>query len=632
MYADGVTMFVEVGPKGVLTPLISDTLQDRPHLAVASNTSFGSAITQLNHCLGELAANGVDMQLDYLFARRSPEHIDFNQQPKKVKSHAVRLQLNYPQISLSDEVLRQVALDQPATTSSNEKHIVPDYVSHEQTIEPEQDVLQTYLSNMADFHKNLMGMQEEVMRAYLNQQQNQQDATSINSLPLIRNGLLACDVQETSAEAEVMLNLNEHQYLLDHAIGGYVSVTGGEPERVYLLPLTVALEMMAELSSLLIAGQKVVRITQVRAARRIRVGRDGCKIKLQARMLAESIVEASIEIDGNTKAPAMFCHVEFAPQYAASPAVPTISEPQRLPALSPDKLYAPNAMFHGPRMQSVLSIESIGKRHATGTLAARAASNWFANTNDPEFVTDPLLLDNSTQLVLFHLFEHNEEVSALLPFLVESVDCYTQLCLLRGNCRVIAVLNSVTSRGTEADVVIIDEQNNVVAKFTGISSRRIILTQSWKSYIAKPSVAFLSETLSFIQSAVNQSNLNNAIVQFSQMPEDDSTLTWCLDYVLHISEREEYLELPNLPRKREWLAGRIAAKEAVRRLLRSTRKLELCCADVIISVKQNGQPYATGAWVDAANSQPLLSISHKAGIAVAIAGDPHMSDGVGNRC
>ncbi len=633
MYENGITMFIEVGPKGVLTPLIGDTLQDKAHLAVASNTSYNSSITQLNHCLGELAAHGVDMQLDYLFARRAPEFIEFQERSKQQPRQLVRLDLKYPEIVLPEEIAKQLRADVPAQRATiRRKEAVYDDEIHEiEQSEQPLDVVQTYLSNMAEFHQNLMGMQEEVMRAYLSQEQSE-EPTPVELPPFLRNGLLRCEVSDQYAEVEVFVSLENHKYLLDHAIGGNVSSSAPEPERVYLLPLTVALEAMSESASLLIQGMPVVRVSGVRAARRIRVGREGCIIKLQARQVDDYAVEATIDLLGfeQSGSPAMSCRVEFAPQYPPTQTLSPSLTPSRVPSLAPEQLYQAKTMFHGRRMQSVVALDTVAKRLSSGFVQARSASDWFSGDDDPRFLIDPLLLDNSTQIVLFHLFEQEEEVSALLPFLVETLEIYTDLADLRGTLKVTAMLNSITSRGTEADVYIMDNNDLVLAKFIGISSRRIILNDSWKDYIAQPQTTFLSETMPLIEAALGRSDhWSNAIFQLGQLPADESTLTWCLDYVLHNSERQEYLALTNLPRKREWFCGRIAAKEAVRRLLKTSHNLSVCSADIIVEVNDQGQPFATGRWLDVVGSQPFLSISHKAGIAVAIAAHRRISRGVG---
>lgn len=667
MYADGVTMFVEVGPKGVLTPLIGDTLQDKEHLAVASNTSYNSSVTQINHCLGELAAHGVDMQLDYLFARRAPEFIEFDEVPKPRARQSVKLNLKYPRLSLPEEVAKQLRAEHQITAarhSDNLQQRRPDQgLSPDEDIERHSDyadehlqnseeqpldVVQTYLTGMAEFHNNLMGMQEEVMRAYLLAQQQEaaveppeaqleqaaamHAGPSLSLPPILRNGLIRCDVSEQQADAELFITLDSHRYLLDHAIGGNVSSAIPEPERVYLLPLTVALEAMSEIASLLIPGRPVIRLSTVRAARRIRVGREGCVLRLKAQQVDSYTYEASIDQVGAEQfnGPSMSCRVEFGDYYPAAPTLPKNAIPTRAATLHPSELYQPKTMFHGPRMQSVVALDAVGKRCSTGFVEARPAYDWFPGDDDPKFLIDPLLLDNSTQIVLFHLFEDKEDVSALLPFLVEKLELFTDLSNMRGTFKVSANLNSITSRGTEGDVCIMDNNNMVLAKFTGISSRRIILSDSWKEYIAHPQSTFLSDTMPYIEAALGRSDhWSNAILQSGQLPTDESTLTWCLDYVLHASERQEYLALTNLPRKREWFCGRIAAKEAVRRLLKASHNLSVCSADVIVTTNELGQPFATGKWIEIVGAEPYLSISHKAGIAVAIAAHRQASRGVG---
>ncbi len=70
MYAAGARVFVEVGPQGVLTSLVGQTLGDRPHLAAASDSKGRDGLVQLCHLLGQLLVHGVAANLDHLFASR----------------------------------------------------------------------------------------------------------------------------------------------------------------------------------------------------------------------------------------------------------------------------------------------------------------------------------------------------------------------------------------------------------------------------------------------------------------------------------------------------------------------------------------------------------------------------------
>jgi acyl transferase domain-containing protein/NAD(P)H-dependent flavin oxidoreductase YrpB (nitropropane dioxygenase family)/NAD(P)-dependent dehydrogenase (short-subunit alcohol dehydrogenase family)/acyl carrier protein len=76
MYAAGARIFVEVGPRGILTSLVDQILGDRPRLAVASDQSGRSGLAQLLHLLGHLAAQGVAVKLDRLYQGRPAQRLD----------------------------------------------------------------------------------------------------------------------------------------------------------------------------------------------------------------------------------------------------------------------------------------------------------------------------------------------------------------------------------------------------------------------------------------------------------------------------------------------------------------------------------------------------------------------------
>ena len=71
MYRDGARLFVEVGPRSVLTGLVPQTLGDREHLAVSVDRSGRSGVTSLLHALAALASEGVPVNTDRLFSGRA---------------------------------------------------------------------------------------------------------------------------------------------------------------------------------------------------------------------------------------------------------------------------------------------------------------------------------------------------------------------------------------------------------------------------------------------------------------------------------------------------------------------------------------------------------------------------------
>ncbi len=76
MHAAGARLFVEVGPRSVLTSLTDQILGDRPKLAVASNQNGKPGLTQLLHLLAQLAGQGSSLTLDRFYRDRSVRRLD----------------------------------------------------------------------------------------------------------------------------------------------------------------------------------------------------------------------------------------------------------------------------------------------------------------------------------------------------------------------------------------------------------------------------------------------------------------------------------------------------------------------------------------------------------------------------
>ncbi|MEW6298391.1 MAG: SDR family NAD(P)-dependent oxidoreductase [Thermodesulfobacteriota bacterium] len=76
MYQAGARLFVEVGPGNVLTNLVQQNLGARPHLAVAPGAGGRSTLLSLQLALAQLAAHGVPVNLDRLFAGREVRPLD----------------------------------------------------------------------------------------------------------------------------------------------------------------------------------------------------------------------------------------------------------------------------------------------------------------------------------------------------------------------------------------------------------------------------------------------------------------------------------------------------------------------------------------------------------------------------
>ena len=82
MYEDGARIFIEVGPRNILTNLVKQILSDQPHISVSIDQRGRSGLVQLQHCLGQLFTQGRQVNLDQLFFNR----IEQNWSTPKIQS------------------------------------------------------------------------------------------------------------------------------------------------------------------------------------------------------------------------------------------------------------------------------------------------------------------------------------------------------------------------------------------------------------------------------------------------------------------------------------------------------------------------------------------------------------------
>lgn len=672
MYAAGVRYFVEVGPKGNLTELVKEILGDRPHFVMASNVPGIASITQLNHLLAALFCQGRNLDLDYFYRRRNPVTLDLNKTECQAdsRSNGIKLALSFPEIKLDalPEALFNSASVLPDSGSQHAREILSaERSQHSQSnqgdsqvedIEP--DVMSGFLNGLSSFHEQLMAVQERVMTEYLrNSAADPGDQLAENdsvrdseqhfrNYPLLDGALILSNTNAVEVVRE--FSLDRDLYLKDHAIGGIVAGHGSLNERVYLVPLMVTLELMAECAVLLAHPLVLSKMTDVRAFKRIRVDSNGTTVRILARW--KDVASGTVQVEVRSNESPMdnsgdessellaSCDMKFDADYAVAPFELELEmENVRTSRINPSELYGPAYMFHGPTMQAVQSISKVGRREIAGEVAMRRALGWFAL--DPlceryaDFVVDPLLLDNASQLVLFHLFEQSMPVKALLPFHIESIEFFGTNHNRSGLAKVQAKLMAITDGTTNASVEISEagrrNAGKVMIKISGISSRRITTASELSAFIASPLRTMIAQELKL--SKIGFSGKENRVCfKFAgtMLPSDRAFIDWLADYVLSSAERELFQrELRSDQRKREWLMGRLAAKDALRTLTARKYGIEFCPADIEILQSDSGQPILNGRWLASLPSVPILSIAHKNDVAVAVAADSDGNSSIG---
>ncbi|HEY2909236.1 MAG TPA: acyltransferase domain-containing protein, partial [Gemmataceae bacterium] len=202
MYADGVRLFVEAGPRGNLSAFVEDILRGQQFAAIPANTTRKSGPTQINHLVAQLAAHRVPLNIGHLYAHR--------------ETHAVQW---------------------------------------EQTASPDVPVggraaaLNDYLAVMEQF----LDVQREVMEAYLGS--NGRETASGSATNESPTYCLVGPFERFEPGREVIfrriMDEREDLYVDDHTLGGRgVSKVNPSQNGLPVLPMTFSLEAMAEAASL----------------------------------------------------------------------------------------------------------------------------------------------------------------------------------------------------------------------------------------------------------------------------------------------------------------------------------------------------------------------------------------------
>jgi phosphopantetheinyl transferase len=93
----------------------------------------------------------------------------------------------------------------------------------------------------------------------------------------------------------------------------------------------------------------------------------------------------------------------------------------------------------------------------------------------------------------------------------------------------------------------------------------------------------------------------------------------CIQSLLSAREHRFWIEMRGVEkRRREWLLGRAAAKDAVGRLMAREHGLRLAPADIEILPDGYGCPQVAGAWIEP-GIRPAISIAHSGNLALALA-------------
>jgi malonyl CoA-acyl carrier protein transacylase len=434
MYADGVRLFVEAGPRGNLSAFAEDILRGRPFAALPANTPRKSGPTQLNHLVAQLVAHHVPLNLDYLYAGRVAGEVEWEKNP--TLQPPPRSGEGGPEGNRDGERLSDVFLPLPASGWGVGGGVLP---------EPDSAVMTGYLAAMEQF----LDVQRAVMEAFLaGRGESDPTVPPVGWLPEDLAGsapppsfALVGTIEHHVPGKEIVfrrpLDEREELYAADHTLGGRgVSRVDPRQNGLPVLPMTFSLEAMAEAATLLAPGKVVVAVRTVRLFRWLPFDPEPTALEVRAAVAsadaATGVVEVKADVrdlgnsfvaDGAAKA-ACEAVVVLADDYPEPPEPLPFRLTDEQPCKSTVEDLRRN-MFHGPLFQMMCTLDRTGREGIEGALDVKPRTGWFRSGSEPRAVLDPVLTDAAMHIIgAWHLEQPDWTGRILLPFEVSRVEYF----------------------------------------------------------------------------------------------------------------------------------------------------------------------------------------------------------------
>ncbi len=601
MYEDGYRVFLEAGPRGVLTGVVDDVLKGEEHMALAADVIHRAGLQQLEHTVGALAAIGAPVETTALFAHRRPRLIDFDAPfALEVRSETeLRLSRDFPRLALvaADASFGGVMASAADSTPGARR-------------------------------KGAERRAAAAVRAWQRQQQFMYGATS----PLVSDAETVDD-QPGIREVVKTFTFANTPFLADFAIGaaGRIAFSDAKLHGLVLLHPVAAAEIMAEVAQAIVPARRVVSVEDLQCRRTVAFRDDRLRLFVRAERTASANPDqVAVHVQVREDAPDSkwtWCALEgtfvFAQQYPAAPAFvpPPLSKARDVHWAGSD-IY-PDRLFSGESLHCIRAADHWSETGLDYEVEVPSSEGSVPHTKFPVWALNPQLLAAVADgFQLWRSHERRFPGALSFPFRVRRISLYAPLpegtrlqCYLRHT--------GVTPKSLVTDILASDGNGQLMLEMRGYEEITERVSEEFRKQILDPAVTFLTRPLPPAILGSPATRVASAFVTEVPYPvferNEELWLKTLSQVVLGKTERGDFADLSgSAGRRTEWLFGRLAAKEAVRRFLHENYQARWCDADVQIWRDDSGKPHAIGNWRDYLASSIDLTIAHTAQFVVAV--------------
>ena len=560
LHAEGVRAFVQVGV-GSLTAFLDDTLKDADVLVVSAGSEDRAGLDQLRRAAAALWVEGAEPNLELLAASTAP--------PGRTSSGAdggrvVDVPLGTPLIRLDGPRLDLAGTQDTGGTGIDVGVAASSPVLAE---------LDAALREAAEAGR-------AVAAAW-------GDAAASGGRPL-RSEPTPAATQPNESDQRMttrLLSIETMPHLVDHAFNRQPEDWSDLSDRFPVVPMTGTLELLREAAVELAPGRLPVALEDVRALRWLPV-EPATEVTIVARRAADDPDRVRVSIDGYARGT-----VVLADAWPEPP--PPSEEPLGDVALqgpTAAQLYDEHWLFHGPEFQGIRRIGPMGPGGMTASIVCLPAPG--------------AILDAAGQLVGHWLAVRAEVDRLALPRHLGAVHWYGPTPESGTPLDVTMRVRHLDDESIRGDLDLVDRDGRLWCRIDGWEDHRFQTDELTWPIATEPETNAVAEPQPGGWVLVRERWRNTASRELS------------MRRYLTRAEREQYEAMtPNV--QRQWLLGRIAAKDATR--LRTWdeagERVPLFPAEVQVANDERGAPVLRG------HGEGLhVSLAHTPWLGVAIVG------------
>lgn len=556
LHGAGARAFVQVGT-GSLAAFASDTLAGLPHLAVSLQAPRRGGLAQLQRACAALWVEGAEPDLARVGLAA------------KAARPLLRLELGVPMVRIPHPPLpRSGPRGLPAGLG-------------------EDPVLRSFQAALAE----LDAAGEEVLAAYAAQPTGA--VPPVAGIPAAEGPPAGIPGPQPSApagpealEEPLVVGLDRYPELLDHSL---IPQAPGWPvaaDRAPAAPMTLSIALLMEAAARFRPGRFPVAVERVAASTWLRAD-PPTETRLRCEALDADRIR--VRIEGHVEGV-----VTLADRYpdAPGPSREGLGVLGEFP-VPMEAVYRDGWLFHGPGYQGIASIDACGERGMRGTLRALPAKG--------------ALLDNAGQLLGLWVMHTCSSDQLAMPVRVGRIAFFGPDPVPGEMLECTVWVRSLGRREVRADLDLV-RGGRLWARITG--------WEDWRFFTGGPIFDVMRQPGRYLLAAADPEGFT--------VLEDPGWTTATLEFLMRrffsYAELEALGGLRQAQRRADWMYGRIAAKDAVRRHLFQAGAGEVFPLEIGIASEASGRPRVTGR-----GEGLRVSIAHKPGIAVALAvaeGDP----------